>query len=36
MNQSDKYASIPSVALADELADYLIEVSENFLISNNL
>ncbi|GBB96125.1 hypothetical protein RclHR1_02690010 [Rhizophagus clarus] len=25
MNQNDKYASIPSVALADDLADYLIE-----------
>ncbi|RIA87709.1 hypothetical protein C1645_776672 [Glomus cerebriforme] len=25
MNQSDKYASIPSIALADDLADYLIE-----------
>lgn len=32
MNQSDKYASIPSVMLADDLADYLIEVSEKFLI----
>ncbi|CAB4411161.1 unnamed protein product [Rhizophagus irregularis] len=27
MNQSDKYASIPSVMLADDLADYLIETT---------
>ena len=31
MNQNGKYALIPSVALADDLADYLIEVSEKII-----
>ncbi|CAG8449369.1 5481_t:CDS:10 [Cetraspora pellucida] len=28
MNQKDKYAAIPSVSLAEELADYLVEVTQ--------
>ena len=32
MNQNGKYALIPSVALADDFADYLVEVSEEIYI----
>ena len=33
MNQNEKYAAISSVALADDLADYLVEVIR-IIISN--